>query len=145
MQGFCNGNSAYVAPTAAVAGVVPGQLGVAAGSDLPKAPHWKVNVSPRYEVAAGAGKLVFTGDWTYTSRMRNDTEGTEVLMRKATSIANASVTYKSPEDRYELTVGGTNITNQRYLVTGGSNVAAGLVFGTYSRPAEWYARIGVKF
>jgi len=145
LQGFCNGNSAYVAPTAAVAGVVPGQLGVAAGSDLPKAPHWKVNVSPRYEVAVGAGKLVFTGDWTYTSRMRNDTEGTEVLMRKATSIANASVTYKSPEDRYELTVGGTNITNQRYLVTGGSNVAAGLVFGTYSRPAEWYARIGVKF
>lgn len=145
LQSFCNGNSAYVAPTAAVAGVVPGQLGVEAGSDLPKAPHWKINVSPRYEVAAGAGKLVFSGDWTYTSSMRNDTEGTEVLLRKATSILNAGLTYKSPEDRYEFTVGGTNITNQRYLVTGGSNIAAGLVFGTYSRPAEWYARIAVKF
>ena len=66
-------------------------------------------------------------------------------MRKATEILNASATYKAPGGRYELTVGGTNITDQRYLVTGGPNTAAGLVFGTYSRPAEWYARVGVKF
>jgi iron complex outermembrane recepter protein len=121
------------------------QAGVQVGSTLPKAPHWKVNLSPRHEIALGGGKLVLLGDWTHTTAMRNDTEGTYVLIRQATDIMNASATWKAPGGRYELTVGGTNITNTRYLVTGGPNFTAGLVFGTYSRPAEWYARLGVKF
>ena len=37
------------------------------------------------------------------------------------------------------------LTNQRYLITGQSNLAAGIVSGTFNRPAEWYARLGVKF
>ena len=42
-------------------------------------------------------------------------------------------------------VGGTNITDERYLVTGQFQAAGGEIYGTYSRPAEWYARPGVKF
>jgi iron complex outermembrane recepter protein len=30
-------------------------------------------------------------------------------------------------------------------VTGQAQVAGGQIYGTYSRPAEWYARLGVKF
>ena len=50
--------------------------------------------------------------------------------------------------KYDLptgTVGGVNLTNDRYLVSGGNQTAAGLLFGTYNRPTEWYARVGVKF
>jgi outer membrane receptor protein involved in Fe transport len=41
-------------------------------------------------------------------------------------------------------VGGTNLTNDRYIVSGNLQ-AAGLIFGTYNRPTEWYARLGVEF
>jgi iron complex outermembrane receptor protein len=138
---------AYYTSVSSGAQVAPSayQMGVYTGADLPKAPHWKVNLSPRYEVPVGRGKLVLLGDWTHTTSMRNDTEGTYVLIRQATDIMNASLSWKAPGGRYDLTVGGTNITNNRYLVTGGPNFTAGLVFGTYSRPAEWYARLGIKF
>ncbi len=123
----------------------PFQLGVNAGSALPKAPHWKVNVSPRYEVAVGSGKVVLLADWTHTSGMRNDTEGTVLLLRPTTDMVNASIQYKAPEDRWNLTVGGTNITNERYLVTGQAQIAGGQIYGTYNRPSEWYVRLGFDF
>ena len=137
-QSFCAGNSAYLKPDS-------NSAGVAAGDPLPKAPHWKINLSPRYEIDLPKGKIVLLADWTYTSTMRNDSLGTYLMDRKATNIVNASATYKAPDGNWDLTVGGTNLTNERYIITGQSNLAAGVISGTYNRPAEWYARLGVKF
>ena len=123
----------------------PFQLGVTAGSDLPKAPHWKINISPRFETAVGSGKFVILGDWTHTTGMRNDTEGTILLLRPSTDIFNASMTYKPEDDRWSLTLGGTNLSNERYLVTGQAQIAGGQIYGTYSRPREWYLRLGFEF
>jgi len=74
-----------------------------------------------------------------------DTEGTLLLLRPVTDIVNASATYKAPGGHWELTVGGTNLTNVRYIVTGQAQIAGGQIYGTYNRPAEWYARLGFKF
>lgn len=137
-QPFCLANSAYVAPN-------PFQQGVYAGAPLPKAPHWKMNISPRFETAVGSGKVVLLADWTHTTGMRNDTEGTILINRPATDMVNASITYRAPEDKWSLTLGGTNLTNERYLVTGQSQIAGGQIYGTYSRPTEWYARVGFEF
>ena len=138
IRGFCKSNSAFVAPN-------PFQAGVKAGDPLPKSPKWKFNISPRYEVAAGEGKVVFIADWTHTTKLRNDTEGTFLLIRKSTDLVNASVTYKAPDDRYNITVGGLNLTNERYLITGQAQIAGGQIYGTFSRPVEWYVRLGFEF
>ncbi|WP_068076295.1 TonB-dependent receptor [Novosphingobium lentum] len=124
----------------------PLQAGVFAGVSLPKTPKWKANISPRYEADLGGhGKLVLLGDVTFTGSMKNDTEGTFLLVRPHTTILNASATYKAPSEHWDVTVGGTNITDERYLTTGQAQLAGGQIYGTYSRPAEWYARLGVKF
>ncbi|AKH42584.1 iron complex outermembrane receptor protein [Altererythrobacter atlanticus] len=123
----------------------PLQLGVFAGASLPKAPDWKINISPRLEVPFGAGSLIVLADWTHTTSMRNDTEGTRLLMRPSTDIVNASVTYQPDLAGWNLTVGGTNLTDERYLVTGQAQIGGGVIYGTYSRPAEWYARLGFEF
>ena len=137
-QTFCAGNSAYVAPN-------PFQAGIAQGMQLPKAPKWKFNISPRYEAYLPIGKVTFLLDYTHTTSMRNDTEGTYLLMRPATDILNGSVSFEPEGGRWNLTVGGTNLTNQRYIITGQAQIAGGEIYGTYNRPAEWYARLGVKF
>lgn len=138
---------AYYTNVLAPAQVAPNpfQLGVQKGSDLPKAPSWKFNVAPRFEMAVGDGKIVALADWTHTTGMRNDTEGTILLLRPTTDIVNASLQYQAPENQWNLTVGGTNITNERYLVTGQAQIAGGQIYGTYSRPAEWYVRLGFEF
>jgi len=123
------------------------QLGATLGGVLPKTPHWKVNVSPRLELPVGSSgaKVALLGDYTYTSAQRNNVEGTILLNRKATSVVNASVILTAPEERYTFTIGGTNLTNARYITSGSSIPASGVIAGSYSRPAEWYARVGFKF
>jgi iron complex outermembrane receptor protein len=124
----------------------PFQAGVFAGGDLPKTPKWKFNVSPRYQVALGnGGKVVLLADYTHTSSLWNDTERAFLLKRSATDLFNGSIAYKEPEEHWDVTLGMTNITNERYLVTGQAQIAGGQFYGTYSRPREWYAKLGLKF
>jgi outer membrane receptor protein involved in Fe transport len=130
---------AQVAPNALQAGVFP-------GAPLPKTPKWKFNVSPRYEyLLPNDGALIALVDYTRTSQVWNDSERAYALLRPATDQLNASLSYRAPGNRWTFTVGGVNLTNDRYLVSGGNQTAAGLLFGTYNRPTEWYARLGVKF
>ena len=51
---------------------------------------------------------------------------------------------KKAEGKYEFIVGGTNLSDERYLVTGSINDTAGEHVGTYSRPREWYATVRVN-
>ncbi|MEH6828729.1 TonB-dependent receptor [Parasphingorhabdus sp.] len=124
----------------------PFQAGVFAGGELPKTPKWKFNFSPRYQVNLGnGGKVVLLADYTHTSKLWNDTERTFLLQREATDLLNGSISYKEPNDHWDITLGMTNITKERYLVTGQAQIAGGQFYGTYSRPREWYAKLGLKF
>jgi iron complex outermembrane receptor protein len=122
------------------------QAGAVVGSPLPKTPKWKVNFSPRYEVPlANGGRVTLLADYTYISSQTNNVERTLVLNRPGVSILNASVAYRDPTERYTFTVGGTNLTNERYIASGTAIPAFGAIVGSYSRPVEWYARLGFKF
>jgi iron complex outermembrane receptor protein len=139
----------YTALDAAVA-VTSGpsalQAGALVGSTLPKTPKWKVNFSPRYEIELGnGGAITVLGDYTFISKQTNNVERTFALNRPSVSILNASIAYKDPSEKYTITVGGTNLTNKRYISSGTAIPAFGAIIGSYSRPAEWYARLGFKF
>ncbi|WP_188062822.1 TonB-dependent receptor [Sphingobium sp. KCTC 72723] len=126
--------------------VLFGASGVTTASSLPKTPEWKFNFSPQYVVSLGSGgSVLFTADYTHTSSLFNDTENTVLIARGATDMLNASVTYREPSEHWELSIGGTNLLNERYLTTGQNQVAGGVTYGTYSRPVEWYATARVKF
>jgi outer membrane receptor protein involved in Fe transport len=128
-----------VAPSGLQAGVFP-------GADLPKTPDFTMNLTPRVRLPIGnMGELTIAASYTYTTPLWNDTERTFLLRRGATHLLNTNLTFRPPNDRWHLTVGATNLLDERYLVTGQAQIAGGVIYGTYSRPAEWYARIGVEF
>lgn len=122
------------------------QAGALVGGPLPKTPSWKFNISPRLELPIGnGGKVVVLGDWTHTTKIWNNVERVIALLRPSTDIFNASIGYTDPSDRYSLTLGGTNLTDERYVQSGNSIAASGVVSGVYSRPREYYLRLGVNF
>ena len=121
------------------------QAGTIVGAELPKTPELKINVSPRFEAPLGSGSLLFVADYTYQSESWNNAQRTFLLQRAASDIVNASIGYISQGEQWSLTFGGTNLTDERVLTTGNESVAAGLIFGTYNRPREWYLRLGTKF
>jgi outer membrane receptor protein involved in Fe transport len=124
----------------------PLQGGVFPGADLPKTPSFTFNLSPRVTLPIGsAGGLTFVADFTHIASLWNDTERTFLLRRPSVNMLNASVTWRPTSGRYSVAVGGTNLLDERYLVTGQAQVAGGQIYGTYSRPTEWYVRVGFEF
>jgi iron complex outermembrane receptor protein len=125
--------------------VQPYQPCITLGSKLPKTPKWKSSLSPTYTTHLSNGAaLTFGLDYTYTASMFNDSLNTSLLKRSDVNIVNSSVTYLSPDDHYEIAVGGTNITNDRYLTTGNEDTTAGAIWGTYNAPSEWYLTLRLK-
>lgn len=142
--GYIDAKYTSVLPEAVVA-PSPFQAGVFVGAVLPKTPRNKFNVSPRFEFPVSNGAtLVLLADYTRTSRMRNDTEGTFLLERPATDQLNAGIIYRSANGHWDLTLGGTNLTDDRYLITGQAQIAGGQIYGTYNRPREWYLMLQVR-
>ena len=76
--------------------------------------------------------------------MYNDSLNTILMKRPATHNLDASIRYTSPTGLYEVVLGGTNLTNDRYLTLGSINLAAGEVTGTYNAPREWYLGVRAK-
>jgi iron complex outermembrane receptor protein len=50
----------------------------------------------------------------------------------------------SPSSLYDFAVGGTNLTNDRYVTAGSPNYGAGEVGGYYNPPRMWYATLRVN-
>lgn len=124
----------------------PFVTGVTLGSSLPKTPEWKFTLSPQYTFdLSDHGSFLLSADYTHTSSLFNDTENTPLLKRPATDALNASITYRAPGEGWSLSVGGTNLTDDRYITTGQNQVAGGETYGSYNRPREWYATARVKF
>jgi iron complex outermembrane recepter protein len=114
-------------------------------SQLPKTPKYKVAISPTWDIHLSNNATVrLQADYTITAHMFNDGPNTTLLERPQTNIVNAGIHYIPENSKYEFIVGGTNLSDDRFITVGSVNYAAGEVVGTYSPPREWYASVRVK-
>ena len=120
--------------------------GITLDTDLPKTPEYKFTVSPQWDVnLPNTGKLRFAADYTHTASMFNDAPNTPLLARPATDNLSAAIHYISPEEKYQVTLGGSNLTDDRYLTVGSVNGAEGETVGTYNPPRQWYLSLHMRF
>ena len=120
--------------------------GITLDSDLPKTPKSKVTLSPQWDVnLPNTGKLRFAVDYTKTDSLFNDAPNTVLLARPSTDNLGAAIHYFSPGEKYSVTVGGTNLTDDRYLTVGSVNGAEGETVGTYNPPRQWYLNFRATF
>lgn len=113
---------------------------------LPKTPKLKIYYGPQYVADMGnRGELQFNVDWTYTSTLYNDIGNTAELKRPPLNNLNASVTYRPTGGHWEMSVGGTNLTNNRYVVSGQNQGGVAVIDAIYSDPTEWYATFRFRY
>ncbi len=93
---------------------------------------------------AHGGTLNFHANWVYNSKIANDINNTPELMQDATHFVNLALTYTNPSDNWEITLGGKNVTDERHVVTGQNQPAAGMIYGTYNPPAQWYLTLRIR-
>jgi iron complex outermembrane recepter protein len=112
---------------------------------LPKTPKWKFTFDPQYDMHLPNDAILrFIPAFTYTSDLYNDSLNTPELHRPSTRMLDASVHYVSPSGQYDLALGGTNLTDDRFVTGGSPNYGAGEVGGYYNDPREWYLTLRVK-
>ncbi len=119
------------------------QLGILEGAELPKVPDFTFNITPRIEVPVGGHNIVLLADYTHRSSMWNDSQRSFLLRRPATDQVNASVQFNHA-DGWSLTAGGTNLTNDRFIINGLTSTA-GQIYANPNRPREYYLRLGFEF
>ena len=83
--------------------------------------------------------------FTYTTEMFDDSLNTPQLRRPATRQLDASIHYVSATELYDLALGGTNLTDDRFPTAGSPNYGAGEVGAYYNPPRMWYLDLRVKF
>jgi iron complex outermembrane receptor protein len=114
--------------------------------ELPKTPKFKGSLGPQYVLdLPNAAAVQFNVDYTYVTHEFNDIGNTWQLERPDLSLVNAVATYRAPSKLWELALGGTNITDKRYVVSGQNQGGLAVVDASYNAPRQWYATVRFNF
>lgn len=109
-------------------------------------PEFSSTVGVEYTVDMdNEGTLMVHADWNYNSTIYNDAENTPELTQPALHLFNAAVTYSHPGEQWELVLGGRNLSDQKYLISGFNQPGVGFTEGTYARPREWYLTLRMSY
>lgn len=89
-------------------------------------------------------------DWSlnlnasHTDDVENDVFNTALLSQDAYTIVGASLRYENADSNWYSVLGVTNLTDERYIVSGFEAGALPFTTGSYNRPRESYLTIGYK-
>ncbi len=112
---------------------------------MPKTPKLKISLGPDVHTVIANGATIRLGvDYTHTSEIYNDVEDDPLLRRPPEDLFNASAGIIAPNGKITFTVGGTNLTDRRFITTGQYNAAGGTVYGSYNAPREGYATLSAN-
>ncbi len=90
-----------------------------------------------------SGRLFGRADYSYRGSQFKEFSNDPALFQKSYGILGASLTYVAPNEKWELALGGTNLTDEAYIISGETSSEYSRAF--VSRPREWYARVRVQF
>lgn len=119
--------------------------GTILGDKFVNTPEFAASFNIDYIVPLASGaSILLHGDYAYKSSIARDGENTPELITPATHVLGALVSYRSGAE-WHADVGVTNLTDERFIVSGQNQSGIGYIGGTYNRPREWYVRVGFKF
>jgi iron complex outermembrane receptor protein len=117
--------------------------GLTENHKLMNVPEWSANAGGTYSISLpNKRELRLHADYLYKSEMARDTLNTPELITSSFGVLNASLNYGPEEGQWQITLGGENLTDERYLLSGNNNPAVGAISGTYNTPRTVY--LGVK-
>lgn len=112
---------------------------------LANTPETTANVSAEYTHTVDWGQLVLRGDYSYTDDVFNDAQNSPFLFQNSYHLFNASLTFTTSDDLWDLMVFGTNLTDERIITSGDSNFGLGFHEANYNRPREFGVTIRRRF
>lgn len=121
-------------------------VGTILGDQFINTPEFAASFNADYMVPLKSGAtLLGHVDYSHKSSIARDGENTPELITPSTDVVGALVSYRSAGDGWHIDAGVTNLTDERFIISGQNQAGIGYIGGTYNRPREWYVRAGFKF
>ncbi len=116
-------------------------------NEFERVPEWSLNaaVSREFPVSDDRGMLIPRFDWSYTSDFFNDSFNTPTIATDAYHLLNASLTWRSPSEKYSVVLGGKNLGDEHYLLTGDIGDAFQSAEGVLDRGRQFYLTGRISF
>jgi iron complex outermembrane receptor protein len=110
-------------------------------------PEWTVNLSAQITVpVSSSGAVKLRCDYSYKDEMYMDSNNTPILRQGGYGLVNARLGFVTTDEHWELTLSGSNLSDERYL---GNGIAALDSFGTaegyYGPPREWALSLQYRY
>ncbi len=94
----------------------PGDIVNLEGNELPRAPAFTAALAATYtRPLAGGGTLELWGNWQYTGEQFFTPFNRPSVSQDAYDVINAKITYRSPSQRWALTLYGDNLGDEEYF------------------------------
>ena len=113
--------------------------------DLVKAPEWTLSSGLQYAFDISTGLITLRGDWSYKSKVYHDVFNDERIAQPGFSVANAYASFTTASEKWTLALFGTNLTDERYRISGNSSLGFGLAESTFAAPREWGVTARYRF
>ncbi|HEX7034190.1 MAG TPA: TonB-dependent receptor [Pseudomonadales bacterium] len=113
-------------------------------SDLtvPFSPEWKWGIGATYDQRLPVGTLVFNVSVNHQDESEMSVFNSPLTQMTERTLWDANITYRSPDERYYVTLWGKNLTDERFR-TGANSVAGLWNFTMYGRPRSYGLEVGV--
>jgi iron complex outermembrane receptor protein len=115
------------------------------GLDLANAPKWSGSLSVDYAIPTGFGEVKLHSDARYSSRFntwgRSNNPG---YYRDEVVLLNASIAVAGEDEKWKVTLYGTNLTDQE-VISGATNAGATPISQFYQAPREFGVDLSFKF
>ena len=114
------------------------------GNELPSAPEFTYNLMARYYMSLGEnGELVFQGDYAWQAEHFLQIENDPYSRQDAYGLANASISWHSPSDRYSVEGFVKNLTDEQYF-TYQNTLGSDWGYGVWGQPRTAGMRLNWK-
>lgn len=120
--------------------------GITTGSRLPQSPEWTYALSLQRSVAIGSSSaLIARLDWNHFGEYFNDLANSPSIAQESYGLVSARMSYGPYSGRFEVSLFGRNLTDERYFSSGFVASAFGPSLVTPGRPREWGGELVLRF
>ena len=126
--------------------VTPGLVtDISLDSEFDRVPEHSFSGSITKEFNLSGGDIITRLDTTYWSEYFNDPDNSPEILTPDTFLANASIRWIPADDKYNLTVGVKNLTDEEYLQSGYLADSIGNGEAIFDRGRQWYVTARANF
>ncbi len=126
--------------------VLPNETGITEDDELANAPEWNFNLGASADLMDNEqGHAYLRVDWSHKGQQYKTPRNVERLNQESYDMLNMSLTWESVDRHWLATVGGTNLLDEIYIVSGLDYPGTGVTAAAPSRPLEWYVRLKYTF